>query len=842
MFKFLKIILISILLLDTSFLFSETKIKTVEFKFGGYYSSTNLASGTQFNFPTRFIKLPENSKVIRSAWLEYRGLAVSAVNVNPLVIYFDPGTTATTSRFTSAQYTTRSGESIVLSARVDVTSVIASQVSNLSNGVNFTAGVRITGPTSNMHTMKLYITYEYDDASPRQVKTVRFPLYSDWTNKIASYLGAKAPGVSSMYYYADLPDLISIYQQWVEVGGFKRYINTTAGTIKVTMDGVNYEPTMYIDSSLGDSFYFRYLSSSDVMMGFSTGSLNVINIEHTNDTIYMLGGEVVITYEYDLNSQYKVNTISQFVGQSAVGTSNSVFNSRVDLGEEDILPLEIYSRINGSNGATAETGFSINSSIGGVSVSSVTYRVSSGSGLLISDFKLIYSLTQAISGFSNGAVFTSTISANTTAGGYGMELFVTYKYKNDKAHTTRYGVYSGNNTAVSTSYTYNNIPLYWVESGSSKVVNSGYTLADIISANLNGAQQTSIAYNLTNFSTITHRTINESPTMFQIYQNLSQISLSTTSFNIKYTNVSAKNSIFNGESYINYRYTPPPNPPYGLAQKRGDNNYQIPISSYVNTSTIVFYSNLSSSKTYDNLALVVELKPYSVGFDGLNLSTSSFSSFNRNLSSYVIVNLTSSTLTEGGYKWRARALGDGGSSSWVEFSSPAFYVDLTPPQPPPMTDITPSDLSSINWTTPTFMFDNGSDNLSGIRSYDLEVSTSENFSTIVASAVLNTTSTIITLNQGYYFWRVRAKDNAGNIGLWSSTKSFIIDLTLPTILDNQSGDDIWRRVNDGYYDIDFQDTGGSRLSRFQIKITTGQNQTGLVVSDWSDVITNINSD
>ncbi|MEF3280311.1 MAG: hypothetical protein K6357_05025, partial [Elusimicrobiota bacterium] len=821
------------------FSFSEIRIKTVEFNFGGYYSSTNLGSATQYNFPARFIKLPENSKVIRSAWIEYAGLAVSAANVNPLVIYFDAGTVPQTARFTSTRYTTQSSESIVLSAKADVTSVVSAQVNNLSSGVNFACGIKITGPTSNIHTVKLYITYEYDDNSPLQVKTVRFPLYSDWSNKIASYKNPKAPGTSSFQYYVDLPDLNQIYQQWFEITGFKRRINTTAGRIYLTIDGVNYEPTMYIDSSLGDSFYFRYISSSTVVPGFSTGTLQTVNIYTVNDPIHFLGGEVVITYEFLNSADEKVNTIRKFVGQSAAGTSQSVFNTKIFLNEEDITPLEVYAKINGSNDGTAtSTSFSVVSSLGGYSLQTSTYSIYYA-GALISDWKFIYSLNSAINSFSNGVLFSSTISANTTAGGYGIELFITYKYKNDKAHTTNYGVFGGNNTAIATTYNYTNVPLFWVESGSSKVVQSGYVVSDIVAANLNGDQRTRIAFNSNTPLTMTHRTINESPAMFQLYENLSQINPSTNAFTINYTNASSRNSIFNGLAYINYLYTPPPNLPYNLVQKRDDTGYEIPVSSWINTNSVSFYAMLSSSKTYDNLALSVELKPNSAAFDESNLSTSSFTTFNRYTSTYVVVSISSSSLVEGLYKWRARSIGDGGKSDWIKFAAPSFGVDLTDPAYPPMAYITPADNSAFNFSGVNFLFESVEDNLSGTKNYELILSTDENFSPIYFSSKPISPSAYANLNEGKYFWKVRVYDNAGNIGLWSSTRSFITDITLPEIIDNQSGDDIWISSNSRQYDVDFEDSL-SYLNKFQIKITSGPNQTGTVIYGWGDVVTNIN--
>lgn len=77
-------------------LFSATRIKTVEWNFGGRYSTTNLASGSVYTFPTRTITLPENGKVIRKAWVEFEGLACSAADVNPLTIRFDAGSSAST--------------------------------------------------------------------------------------------------------------------------------------------------------------------------------------------------------------------------------------------------------------------------------------------------------------------------------------------------------------------------------------------------------------------------------------------------------------------------------------------------------------------------------------------------------------------------------------------------------------------------------------------------------------------------------------------------------------------------------------------------------------------------
>ncbi|MFA5937429.1 MAG: hypothetical protein WC822_06165, partial [Candidatus Paceibacterota bacterium] len=68
------------------------------------------------------------------------------------------------------------------------------------------------------------------------------------------------------------------------------------------------------------------------------------------------------------------------------------------------------------------------------------------------------------------------------------------------------------------------------------------------------------------------------------------------------------------------------------------------------------------------------------------------------------------------------------------------------------------------------------------------------------------------------------------------------DVTAPGIANNQAGDDTWRSSNSGLYNVDFTDAGGSALSRFEVKVTTGANQTGTVVAGWYAPVSGINSD
>jgi len=66
------------------------------------------------------------------------------------------------------------------------------------------------------------------------------------------------------------------------------------------------------------------------------------------------------------------------------------------------------------------------------------------------------------------------------------------------------------------------------------------------------------------------------------------------------------------------------------------------------------------------------------------------------------------------------------------------------------------------------------------------------------------------------------------------------DTSGPIITDNQAGDDTWRNASGTTYNIDFADAY-ALIDSFQIKITTGPNQTGTLISDWQNVAADIDS-
>ncbi|MBI4352148.1 MAG: hypothetical protein HY550_11995, partial [Elusimicrobia bacterium] len=97
------------------------------------------------------------------------------------------------------------------------------------------------------------------------------------------------------------------------------------------------------------------------------------------------------------------------------------------------------------------------------------------------------------------------------------------------------------------------------------------------------------------------------------------------------------------------------------------------------------------------------------------------------------------------------------------------------------------------------------------------------------------------LGPGTSYVSVKVFDAAQNQATLSDAFYIRKDTSAPSITDNQGGDDTWRGSNSGTYNVDFADTGGSKLAYFQIKVTTGAAQTGALVSDWLTVLSGLNA-
>jgi|GEM_PF-2711645 len=106
----------------------------------------------------------------------------------------------------------------------------------------------------------------------------------------------------------------------------------------------------------------------------------------------------------------------------------------------------------------------------------------------------------------------------------------------------------------------------------------------------------------------------------------------------------------------------------------------------------------------------------------------------------------------------------------------SIIYDTQKPSAPVLSS--PANGATINDVRPTLQWNAASDSGSGIKGYTLQVSPNDSFIGTGTITKANLTSTYYTitsgeqLNEDTYYWRVYAVDNAGNISLSSSIRSF----------------------------------------------------------------------
>ncbi|MBN1480418.1 hypothetical protein EH223_20385 [candidate division KSB1 bacterium] len=151
----------------------------------------------------------------------------------------------------------------------------------------------------------------------------------------------------------------------------------------------------------------------------------------------------------------------------------------------------------------------------------------------------------------------------------------------------------------------------------------------------------------------------------------------------------------------------------------------------------------------------------------------SFANPDINQTALTASNYTAVTqLADGSYYWRVRARDSQGN--WGAWSNTfSFAIDTQGPEAPTL--ISPENNSTVSDNIPTFDWGE----VSEPSTYELMVGEENSFATpeIHQTGLTATTYTPATeLSETTYYWRVRAQDNNGNWGNWSTIFSFTIEI------------------------------------------------------------------
>lgn len=192
------------------------------------------------------------------------------------------------------------------------------------------------------------------------------------------------------------------------------------------------------------------------------------------------------------------------------------------------------------------------------------------------------------------------------------------------------------------------------------------------------------------------------------------------------------------------------------------------------------------------------------------------------------------------YYYRASAVNWVGTRSAVTvFGSTSTYSARPAPAGTPLDNLQQTSVDA-HWLP------NGNPNYT---EYYVQASTAANFTGIDYGPLTwftPVTRTVASLESGRtYYFRVRSRDFLGRPGDWlelgSAATSAGADITPPSVIDLQGGDDTWRGAASGSYMVHLSDLGDG-LDRFEVKVTTGPGFSGELVADWTPAVSGINSD
>jgi hypothetical protein len=291
----------------------STRIKTIEFSTQTNIST--LAAGTLRSMTgSTSIFIPESGITFRSVvlYVEVTGDNTVVASIGAPTIGIQLNTITANSAVLLANLV-NSGENEEWTISRNVTSYFNTNWSGTS--MSWTTSVTIPTIATCNHSVKILITYEYNDASAIHIKTIRIPIESTRTLLTTTYQtigGAKAiPAITNFNASPYLPETgITIRQISLELWGNNGVITTTGlYTMQVRINGGTSINAYRSQPALLSAVWARSIINITNQNLSSDSSLEA-TVTTTTSRMCTVGGMIVVTYEFDsVNSSYIYNSL-----------------------------------------------------------------------------------------------------------------------------------------------------------------------------------------------------------------------------------------------------------------------------------------------------------------------------------------------------------------------------------------------------------------------------------------------------------------------------------------------------------------------------------------------------
>jgi hypothetical protein len=404
-----------------------TRTKTVEFFVGQNVSTTGIASGTQatYNFQ---VNLPDAvTNPVKSAYILYHTV-VSATNGTAASFQLGPqGGTLQTLSAPAAIY--QSGESQPIIYRLDATSVLQSTITTAGT-YNLTFTTSITGPTRYGELAKLILTYDFNDASSTQLKTIKYFIGQDTSTRAA--------GASVQFTLGSLglPEFsVTTRSAFAEVHAYTYQASNASYTVSFQWDSETAKQIAWSGTTNSYDIY-ALITPSTTYSPTSSHTFTVTN--NSGGTLSAINAHLVFTFEFSYNNSTQLSqslAILLYQGTETASTATLTGNLTVNFPENSVSLLNSFLLGRAVQTNTAARTLGMNAQLNSAPTSSTAINFNANAGETSGFTTILANTTSGLSGLTSGNNtiywrYDSSAAANIR----GLTINILYKF--NKSNST----------------------------------------------------------------------------------------------------------------------------------------------------------------------------------------------------------------------------------------------------------------------------------------------------------------------------------------------------------------------------------------------------------------------